>query len=67
MDNTVTIKFANHEKAKNFVDWMSNQGEQDYWLYFEILDDPMADNFDYDYENLVITEKDDDLYVKKEK
>ena len=35
----VIIEFDSDDVAKEFVSWMDNQGEQDYWTYIEGTDD----------------------------
>ena len=32
---TVTIAFGNSRSAKHFAQWLSGQGEQDYWVWMD--------------------------------
>lgn len=34
-DTDLVIKFPNKKAAKNFALWLSESGEQDYWLWME--------------------------------
>jgi ABC-type Fe3+ transport system substrate-binding protein len=31
----VKINFSNEEAARQFIDWLDGQGEQDYWTWME--------------------------------
>ena len=54
MNNTVTLKFETAEQAKDFVIWMSEDGEQHHWQHAEDADiDKLI--FKYDYLENIIT------------
>jgi len=33
--SNLTIEFDNHKARKHFVEWLCNQGEQDYWTWMD--------------------------------
>ena len=44
------------EAAEGFMDWMSNQGEQDYWNGVEMGGvEKVLNRFDYDWKKLTFT------------
>lgn len=45
----VTFEFETDEAAKGFIQYMCDQGEQDYWTGIEESGDPYAESFDYGY------------------
>ena len=56
---TVSIKFDNVETAKYFMEWLSNIGEQDYWLSQNVCEEKEEGNitavdFDYDFKKFKI-------------
>lgn len=55
----VLIRFKTESQAEEFVSWLSNSGEQEYFAQDEYVDDPelIAKGFKYDYEtNVIIAE-----------
>ncbi len=54
--NEVLIKFETKEQASEFISWLSNSGEQEYFEQKEYVDDEddIVDSFEYDYENNII-------------
>ena len=53
----VKINFDNDKVAKHFMNWLSGQGEQDYWLWMECREqeeasDITATNFDNELKTL---------------
>jgi hypothetical protein len=52
----VVIKFETSEQAKEFVSWLSNSGEQEYFAQEEYVEDEttICNKFNYDYENNII-------------
>ena len=55
-DNKVTFRFKNKEQAEAFINWFSNQGEQNYWESCENMDDAlrvMASHFIYNYHEII--------------
>tara|TARA_R110000868_G_scaffold14426_4_gene67215 strand:+ start:28755 stop:28985 length:231 start_codon:yes stop_codon:yes gene_type:complete len=52
----VLIKFETSEQAKEFISWLSNSGEQEYFAQEEYVDDntTICNKFNYDYENNII-------------
>ncbi len=56
MSKEVLIKFETEEQAKEFMSWLSNSGEQEYFAMEEYVDEKntIVNKFDYDYENNII-------------
>jgi hypothetical protein len=56
MSKEVLIKFETEEQAQEFMSWLSNSGEQEYFAMKEYVDEEntIVNNFDYDYENNII-------------
>jgi hypothetical protein len=56
MSKEVLIKFETEEQAKEFMSWLSNSGEQEYFCMKEYVDEEnsIVNKFDYDYENNII-------------
>jgi hypothetical protein len=56
MNKEVLIKFETKEQASEFMSWLSNSGEQDYFTMKEYVDEEntIVDKFDYDYQNNII-------------
>lgn len=53
-DYTVTVKFNSQESAKEYITWMSEQGEQDMFIWMDENRPSLSIVPEYDYENLVI-------------
>lgn len=47
--STVKIEFDNDEMANEFLTWLCEQGEQDYWLWMECQDDGQKSKVTFDY------------------
>lgn len=61
MSYDVTVKFRTKDAAHQFMSWMSEQGEQDMDVWWDVS---KADGykvgdtcFDYDYDNNIITQR----------
>lgn len=59
---TVEIEFENEEDATEFMDWMDNSGEQEYWTVMELIGkDSVQFEYPYDdkggYESFIIKTK----------
>jgi len=54
--NEVLLKFETPEQASEFMSWLSNSGEQEYFAQEEYVDNPedICTNFDYDFGNNII-------------
>lgn len=52
----VLIKFETNEQCEEFMSWLSNSGEQDYFEQKEYVDNPetICNRFEYDYQNNII-------------
>lgn len=59
----VTIEFETEEVARNFVAWMCNQGEQDYWTGMD--QERHAIRFDYGWHDKGKPREIDGAYVVK--
>lgn len=51
-NNNLVIEFSNEEAREHFAVWLSEQGEQDYWIWMECREteeegDITATRFDY--------------------
>lgn len=62
MKKTVQIEFANEQAAQHFMDWLSGQGEQSYWIWMEYREEEeegsiTATSFEYDDEKFLIKTK----------
>lgn len=55
-NNEVLIKFENSDQAAEFMTWLSNSGEQEYFDQKEYVDNEknIVNHFTYDYENNII-------------
>lgn len=54
--NEVLISFPSVEAAKEFMDWMSNAGEQDYWTASEYSsgEKHYVGSFEYDHQRNIM-------------
>ena len=54
--NEVLIKFETDNQASEFMTWLSNSGEQEYFEQKEYVDNPedICNKFEYDYQNNII-------------
>lgn len=52
----VLIKFETEAQASEFMSWLSNSGEQEYFEQVEYVDneEDICNKFDYDYQNNII-------------
>jgi hypothetical protein len=52
----VLIKFETENQCKEFMYWLSNSGEQDYFKQKEYVDnqEDVCNRFEYDYQNNII-------------
>jgi hypothetical protein len=52
----VLIKFETEAQASEFMTWLDNSGEQEYFEQVEYVDNEkdICDKFDYDYQNNII-------------
>lgn len=57
-DNDLVIKFPNKERRDDFIAWMDNQGEQDYWVWEECRDFKENLIFTYGKEGVIDTRLD---------
>ena len=48
----VVIEFPDDEKAKAFMEWFSDSGEQEYWS--DVREDSVVENFEYDFDDFKI-------------
>jgi len=52
----VVIEFPDDNKAKAFMEWMNNSGEQDYWSGVKEIE--VVENFEYDFDDFKIIGED---------
>jgi hypothetical protein len=52
----VLIKFETENQCTEFMTWLSNSGEQEYFEQREYVDNPedICNRFEYDYQNNII-------------
>lgn len=52
----ILIKFESKEQASEFISWLSNSGEQEYFEQKEYVNNEnyICDKFEYDYQNNII-------------
>lgn len=53
-ETVVQVKFKNAQHAEHFMTWMSEQGEQDMYVWMEEAEPELAKMPTYDNEQLVI-------------
>lgn len=60
-NSTVKIEFINHDAARYFINWLSGQGEQDYWEWMQYREEESdeeamtATQFGYSSDELTVT------------
>ena len=52
--STVEVHFPNEQLARQWLLWLEEVGEQEYWTYCSLSGQP-ALVFDYDYTRLIVT------------
>lgn len=61
MSKVLKINFSNEKALNHFMDWLSGQGEQDYWIWMECREQEDNDaeltavGFDYSKKNEIDT------------
>lgn len=52
----VLIKFKTEKQASEFMTWLSNSGEQEYFEMKEYVDDEndIVSSFEYDFQNNIV-------------
>ena len=52
----ILIKFETEKQAEEFISWLSNSGEQDFFQQEEYVDNEtdICNKFEYDYQNNIV-------------
>lgn len=45
MSKTITVEFENEEQAECFTDWLSESGEQDYFIWAEMREGEKGEDY----------------------